>query len=103
MDALAAREPRDFHPGSFGKIQNLIHPSLYTYIARITQSHRYQASSLRKGQQLQYPTLCSAQHPIPTTPNAHKTQYPQNMSSKYAWIPSVFRISPDGTNAHDTC
>lgn len=28
------------------------------------------------------------------------TQYSQNMISSYAWIPSVFRISPDGTDAH---
>jgi hypothetical protein len=28
LDALAATEPKDFHPGSGGQVQDLIHPSL---------------------------------------------------------------------------
>ncbi|KAF9496452.1 hypothetical protein BDN71DRAFT_750427 [Pleurotus eryngii] len=31
LDSLAALEPKDFHPGTFGKVQDLIHPSLCAY------------------------------------------------------------------------
>ncbi|KAL0961439.1 hypothetical protein HGRIS_006384, partial [Hohenbuehelia grisea] len=33
LNALATLEPKDFHPGTKGTVQDLIHPSLYPYIA----------------------------------------------------------------------
>ncbi|RKO88077.1 hypothetical protein BDK51DRAFT_26081 [Blyttiomyces helicus] len=30
LDAIASRDDRDFHPGSEGKVQDLIHPSLHS-------------------------------------------------------------------------
>ncbi|KAF9062787.1 hypothetical protein BDP27DRAFT_1427550 [Rhodocollybia butyracea] len=79
LDALAAKEPQDFHPGSFGKVQDLIDPSLYPYIVGTTPPFKKDSmfhARLR--------TKLST----------------QDMMSLYASIPSVFRISPDGMDAH---
>ncbi|KAF9066699.1 hypothetical protein BDP27DRAFT_1330170 [Rhodocollybia butyracea] len=87
LDALAEKEPRDFYPVSLGKVQNLIHPSLYPYIAGTTP-------------------VSSLNVKLPPTREDNKfhtklfTQYPQDMISSYAWIPSVFQISSDGTDVH---
>ncbi|KAF9066716.1 hypothetical protein BDP27DRAFT_1423620 [Rhodocollybia butyracea] len=92
LDALAAKEPRDFHPGSFGKVQNLIHPSLFPYIAGTTPVSSLDVKlppveSDNKFETYLYYT------------NFHSS-YPENMISSYAWIPSVFSILPDGKDAH---
>ncbi|KAJ3725634.1 hypothetical protein DFJ43DRAFT_1088486 [Lentinula guzmanii] len=85
LDALAAREPRDYHPHSFGKVQDLIHPSLYPYIAGRT-------------------AVCSPEIKLPPTDSDGKfhtrisTLFSQEMVSSFAWIPSIFRVSPDGTD-----
>ncbi|KAE9395196.1 hypothetical protein BT96DRAFT_159744 [Gymnopus androsaceus JB14] len=90
LDALAAKEPRDYHPGSFGKVQDLIHPSLYPYIAGIT------------------PTSSPDTKLPPTNADGKfKTELHElsgieleyiDMVSSYAWIPSIFKVSPDGTD-----
>ncbi|RKO88332.1 hypothetical protein BDK51DRAFT_26246 [Blyttiomyces helicus] len=36
LDAIAARDDRDFHPGSEGKVQDLIHPSLHSLAPGVT-------------------------------------------------------------------
>ncbi len=36
LDAIAALPEKDFHPGSEGMVQNLIHPSLYAYQKDVT-------------------------------------------------------------------
>ncbi|KAF5392719.1 hypothetical protein D9757_000817 [Collybiopsis confluens] len=84
LDALAAKEPRDFHPGSFGKVQDLIHPSLYPYVAGVT------------------PTISEDVRPPPTSDGKFHTginnRFTHKLSSRFAWIPSVFKMSPDGTD-----
>ncbi|KAJ7284565.1 hypothetical protein C8J57DRAFT_1216984 [Mycena rebaudengoi] len=89
LDLLAQGEPMDFHPGSNGKVQDLIHPSLYPLVLGETfVSDPSKFSTL--------PT-----HNLFTTGiQADSTQYPQMFSSRYSWIPSVFEVSEDGTNAH---
>ncbi|KAF5384697.1 hypothetical protein D9757_006244 [Collybiopsis confluens] len=86
LDALAAKGPRDFHPGSFGKVQDLIHPSLYPYVAGVT------------------PTISEDVRLPPTSDGKFHTGignlYSYELSSRFAWIPSVFKISPDGTDVH---
>ncbi|KAF9066715.1 hypothetical protein BDP27DRAFT_1423619 [Rhodocollybia butyracea] len=66
LDTIAAQEPRDFHPGSFGKLPPV-------------------------GTNNQFDTWLYAHY---------ESTYPQNMVSSYAWIPSVFSMSPDGKDAH---
>ncbi|KAJ3710148.1 hypothetical protein C8R42DRAFT_691526 [Lentinula raphanica] len=73
LDALAANEPKDFHPHSFGKVQDLIHPSLYPYVAGV--------SSVLPGFRTEIGTLDK-----------------NDMASAFAWIPSIFKVSPDGTD-----
>ncbi|KAF9064500.1 hypothetical protein BDP27DRAFT_1333470 [Rhodocollybia butyracea] len=87
LDALAAKEPRDFHPGSFGKVQDLIHPSLYPYIAGITCTSSSDIKLPPVGTDGKFHTKIS---------NLHT----QEMTSLFAWIPSVFKLSPDGTDVH---
>ncbi|KAH7869156.1 uncharacterized protein C8R40DRAFT_1131513 [Lentinula edodes] len=86
LDALAAKEPKDYHPGSFGKVQDLIHPSLYPYIPGVTP--------------LSSPSIKLP----PTVEGKFYTKLSSlsdtEMISTYAWIPSVFKVSPDGTDVH---
>ncbi|KAJ3755634.1 hypothetical protein EV360DRAFT_85726 [Lentinula raphanica] len=84
LDALAANEPKDFHPHSFGKVQDLIHPSLYPYVAGV--------SSVLPGVKL----------PPVDVDNKFRTEIgtldKNDMASAFAWIPSIFKVSPDGTD-----
>ncbi|KAJ3927801.1 MAG: hypothetical protein NXY57DRAFT_978187 [Lentinula lateritia] len=86
LDALAAKEPKDYHPGSFGKVQDLIHPSLYPYIPGVT------------------PVSSPSIRLPPTIEGKFYTQLSSlsdtEMISSYAWIPSVFKVSADGTDVH---
>ncbi|KAL4258731.1 hypothetical protein AB1N83_009773 [Pleurotus pulmonarius] len=89
LDSLASLEPKDFHPGTCGKVQDLIHPSLYPYIAEKTPIH-----------------------PSATVPLLHNGRFKTSVlsrsedyssvhhSSAYAWIPSVFTVSDDGRDVH---
>ncbi|KAJ3848017.1 hypothetical protein EV368DRAFT_68627 [Lentinula lateritia] len=86
LDALAAKEPKDYHPGSFGKVQDLIHPSLYPYIPGVT-------------------SVSSPSIKLPPTVDGKfytklSNLFDEEMISSYAWIPSVFKVSPDGTDVH---
>ncbi|KAF9062786.1 hypothetical protein BDP27DRAFT_1406090 [Rhodocollybia butyracea] len=88
LDTLAAKEPQDFHPGSSGKVQDLIDPSLYPYIAGTTPVLSSDVKLPPFGKDNMFHTklidMVSARDTI----------------SSYASIPSVFQISPDGTDAH---
>ncbi|KAJ3969664.1 hypothetical protein EV361DRAFT_963930 [Lentinula raphanica] len=85
LDALAECEPKDFHPHTFGKVQDLIHPSLYPYVAGVTSVPP----------EVKLP-------PIDDIDNKFRTEIEnldqQEMASAFAWIPSVFKVSPDGTD-----
>ncbi|KIK68298.1 hypothetical protein GYMLUDRAFT_35681 [Collybiopsis luxurians FD-317 M1] len=87
LNALAAKEPRDFHPGSFGKVQDLIHPSLYPYVAGSTPTSSPDIKLPPIGSDGKFHTEIT-------------NLYTQEMSSRFAWIPSVFKVSPDGTDVH---
>ncbi|KAJ7680682.1 hypothetical protein DFH06DRAFT_1464841 [Mycena polygramma] len=82
LDALAAREPPDLHPRSYGKVQDLIHPSLYPFVlgesplTDPTKSLDLPSSSFETGFQM--------------------AGIDTDLSSRYAWIPSVFNVSDDG-------
>ncbi|KAE9388784.1 hypothetical protein BT96DRAFT_1003878 [Gymnopus androsaceus JB14] len=85
LDALVAKEPRDYHPGSFGKVQDLIHPSLYPYVAGVTPTSSPDIKLPPTGADGKFNTELS-------------NLRTQKFSSAYAWIPSVFKVSPDGTD-----
>ncbi|KAF9060538.1 hypothetical protein BDP27DRAFT_1370453 [Rhodocollybia butyracea] len=92
LDSLAAQEPRDFHSGSFGKVQDLIHPSLFPYIAGTTPVSSSDVKLPSVGTDNKFDTWLYAH--ISST-------YPENMVSSYAWIPSIFSISPDRKYCHN--
>ncbi|KAE9388782.1 hypothetical protein BT96DRAFT_1025294 [Gymnopus androsaceus JB14] len=89
LDALAAKQPRDYHPGSFGKVQNLIHPSLYPYVAGLTPT---------SSPDIKLPPTVGDDGTFQT--ELFNNLDTQIFSSAYAWIPSVFKVSPDGTDVH---
>ncbi|KAJ7510454.1 hypothetical protein B0H11DRAFT_1959149 [Mycena galericulata] len=82
LDALAKREPQDFHPGSHGKVQDLIHPSLYPLVLGESVLDDVSKSST-------LPSLFS-------TDVTMAELNPTTLSSRYSWIPSVFEVSEDG-------
>ncbi|KAL4254205.1 DUF4246 domain-containing protein [Pleurotus pulmonarius] len=81
LNALAATEPKDFHPGTAGKVQDLIHPSLCPYI--VDSSPVAPGVTPHSGA---YSTMISTEDILVT----HE--------SIYAWIPSLFTVSEDGKN-----
>ncbi|KAF4599576.1 hypothetical protein EYR40_006671 [Pleurotus pulmonarius] len=82
---IAQQEPQDIHPGSGGKVHNLIHPSLYPYVAGVTPvSPGVSLPPLHDGK-------------FKTT---QISQYSTDLLSRFAWIPSIFHISPDGLDVH---
>ncbi|KAF4566608.1 hypothetical protein EYR36_012039 [Pleurotus pulmonarius] len=81
LDVLAQKEPKDMHPGSRGKVQDLIHPSLYPYKGAISQVHPGV-------------TLPRLDDGVFRTKQSTLTDY--TFESRYAWIPSIFHISEDG-------
>ncbi|KAJ8515478.1 hypothetical protein ONZ45_g7083 [Pleurotus djamor] len=83
LDNLAAIEPKDFHPGTLGKVQDLIHPSLYPYIATV--------SPVKPGTRL--PRFESGK--FGTSVSFYQESI--DHSSKYAWVPSIFTVSEDRT------
>ncbi|KAJ7835971.1 hypothetical protein B0H13DRAFT_2288278 [Mycena leptocephala] len=86
LDALARREPLDLHPGSQGKVQDLIHPSLYPLVL---------GESV-----LDDPSKSEALPPLFSTEVSFGSISTTGMSSRYAWIPSIFNVSEDGMDVH---
>ncbi|KAJ6588743.1 hypothetical protein B0H19DRAFT_1057870 [Mycena capillaripes] len=85
LDALAMREPLGLHPGSHGKVQDLIHPSLYPLVlgeSRVGDASKSEA----------LPSSFSTEVVI--------GQYDHTFSSRYAWIPSIFNVSENGDDVH---
>ncbi|KAJ7293978.1 hypothetical protein C8J57DRAFT_1270505 [Mycena rebaudengoi] len=84
LDALAKREPLDFHPGSHGKIQDIIHPSLYPFVlgeSVVTDLSKSSTLPLEK---------------FSTEVEVDNRHGPDTFTSRYSWIPSVFAVSQDG-------
>ncbi|KAF7364731.1 Heat shock 70 kDa protein 12B [Mycena venus] len=81
LDALAQTGPPDLHPGSGGKVQDLIHPSLYPFV--LGESALNNTSKSRARRKV-FSTDLSSGH------------QEQTFTSRYAWIPAVFQVADDG-------
>ena len=85
---LLASEPgkQDFHPGSEGKVQNLIHPSLYPYIEEVSVMrpgyHPRAADCIQEGdfQPWDRFSSCIVNH---------------KETSRYQWLPAEVDIDAD--------
>ncbi|KAF4583610.1 hypothetical protein EYR38_002365 [Pleurotus pulmonarius] len=81
LDALAKIEPKDFHPGTLGKVQDLIHPSLCPYIVDFS------------------PVIPGVTPHIETYSTMICTEdISITHESIYAWIPSIFTVSEGGND-----
>jgi hypothetical protein len=110
LDALAATEPKDYHPGSGGQVQDLIHPSLCEFrkpscrplplhnMLNATFSHLpdpYMADVTLINDWALPPRTYDGKFATmmdPGYPHKKKT----TLESAFAWIPTVFKISEDG-------
>eukprot|EP00052_Salpingoeca_macrocollata_P028247 m.271797 g.271797 ORF g.271797 m.271797 type:complete len:527 (-) comp22839_c1_seq9:85-1665(-) len=72
LDQLAAREPRDFHPGSNDMVLNLFHPASYPYVKGISRLKNFQVEEWKK------PAFYG-----------HK--------SRYQWLPCEIQVQADGS------
>lgn len=85
LDLLASIEPKDLHPGSGGKVQDIIHPSLYAY--------KLHSTPLNSG---------TTRHPEISDRFFDSCMYAANdsvsYSSAYTWLPTVFRVAEDGAS-----
>ncbi|KAJ7577465.1 hypothetical protein C8J56DRAFT_970875, partial [Mycena floridula] len=81
LDHLAEMEPKDFHPGTHGKVQDLIHPSLYPFVGGITQ--------------------VAGETPYPDGFNTTMDNrgIKVELSSRFSWVPSTISVSADQRDA----
>ncbi|KAK7678017.1 hypothetical protein QCA50_018957 [Cerrena zonata] len=90
LDTLAAIEPKDFHPGTFGRVQDLIHPSLYPYTIGTTK--------LAPG--VEPPSLVDGAEGFYSEMSTHADSPTEDVfQSSQSWIPSVFTVNEDATDA----
>ncbi|KAJ6560157.1 hypothetical protein B0H19DRAFT_109647 [Mycena capillaripes] len=82
LDALAQMDPPDLHPGSHGKVQDLIHPSLYPFV--LGESALNDASKV------------DARSDTFSTNVLMGDDVAETFASRYAWLPAVFRVADDG-------
>jgi hypothetical protein len=74
VDELARREPVDHHPGSQGKVRDLVHPSLYPFVEGVTPYR-----------------------PKWRAPDPEYDRFGRPFErSRYQWLPTPFRIADDG-------
>jgi hypothetical protein len=85
LDRLAAHPNPDFHPGSDGKVLDLIHPSLYCYVQGTS---RFGDGSVKEYVENKDPLVF-------TNPRTgfFNREYEQ---SRYQWLPSEFQVSEEG-------
>ncbi|KAJ7665929.1 hypothetical protein DFH06DRAFT_262963 [Mycena polygramma] len=86
FEVLEQIDPPDLHPGSHGKVQDLIHPSLYPFVLR--ESLLNHASKSRK----QRKTFSTE---VEMGGRLNKT-----FESRYGWLPTVFQVAADGRDVH---
>jgi hypothetical protein len=75
VQRLCDAEPVDYHPGSGTRVRDLVHPSLYPYIAGRSQLVRS----------------------VPTPPAASYDRFGRPFEgSRYQWLPTPFQVGSDG-------
>jgi hypothetical protein len=98
-------EPKDFHPGSGGKVQNLIHPSLckkrlFPRLILLTcniSSDPYMADVTPIPPSVTPPPTVNGRF-ITQMREKHESESEVDMESVYAWVPAVFSVSEDGSD-----
>jgi hypothetical protein len=111
LDGLAATEPKDFHPGSGGQVQDLIHPSLCEFrkpscrrlplrnLLNATFCHPpdpYMADVTPLNDGAVPPRTYDGKFVTTMKPEHLYNDEETTMESAFAWIPTVFKISEDG-------
>lgn len=92
--ALQARSPPDWHPGSEGLVRDLLHPSLYCYVAGVSRRRPMaaQRSDLPWGEFL----TSGAVEPPPRLPSSHDSWRQRAVTETHLWLASSFGVYPDG-------
>lgn len=76
VQRLIDTEPVDYHPGSGTRVRDLVHPSLYPFIAG-------RSTTLR---------------PVPTPESPTNDRFGRPFeSSRYQWLPTPFQVAADGS------
>ena len=95
--ALEARSPPDWHPGSDGRVRDLLHPSLYCYVA--TVSRRRPTAAMRADVSWgDFLTSGAVEPPsAPSSPSSRPyTMYRcKALSETHLWLASSFGVDPD--------
>ncbi|KAI8919297.1 hypothetical protein DFJ77DRAFT_271180 [Powellomyces hirtus] len=81
LDALASRDQKEFHPYSAGKVQDVIHPSLFPFV---------HGETFVKGDAVE-------------TQAGQPTAVQQQRESKYQWIPAEVDVDAAGNAAFVSC
>ncbi|KAL3690886.1 hypothetical protein R1sor_004537 [Riccia sorocarpa] len=94
LDAIANAPNKDFHPGTDHMVQDLIHPSLFSYIEGVSPLIDATTCPKRK-----HPTIQaqSNTHSVSSINSMGREYDRQEEESKYQWLPSQFYVSPKGS------
>ncbi|KAG6550568.1 hypothetical protein Mapa_007937 [Marchantia paleacea] len=93
LDAIANKPHKDFHPGTDHMVQDLIHPSLFSYIEGLSPvKDPTTCPPTNKYQNCSPHDLRHRDH------NSLEREFErQDKESKYQWLPSQFYVSPKGS------
>ncbi|KAF9152920.1 hypothetical protein BG015_004459 [Linnemannia schmuckeri] len=80
-------DKKDWHPGSNNQVLDLVHPSLFPFVAGRTRVMGKDAipalESIGQGEPMD----------VPPKPNKHRDMY---YSEKFQWLPTDFTVTPEG-------
>ncbi len=107
--ALAAQEPRDWHPGSNEMVLDLVHPSLYCYergatrVTGLASEEPFEAKLEREAWGDEPGPSYDRPRPVEEEPLRGYYAEPPTMdewTSRHglAWLPAEFRVSDDGSS-----
>ncbi|KAF9929591.1 hypothetical protein FBU30_001432 [Linnemannia zychae] len=82
-------DQKDWHPGSNKQVLNLVHPSLYPFVAGRTRVTKDEA--IPAGKYIATGDILDVA-PLPKSSNVDSKFY----SKKYQWLPTDFYVSPEG-------
>ncbi|KAL2623235.1 hypothetical protein R1flu_003440 [Riccia fluitans] len=92
LDSIANKPNKDFHPGTDHMVQDLIHPSLFSYIEGVSPIIDPATCPKKK-----HSTQNNCPNSVSSINSMGREFERQEEESKYQWLPSQFYVSPKGS------
>lgn len=89
---LETKQPVDYHPGSKNMVVNLVHPSLYPFVAGVTRVVRDES--------LPWEDFIGGGHVVSLESRHAKRSSGASLSQRFQWLPAEVSIAADGSSCH---